>query len=138
MTPRRGFVALLAVAGALSACSPPSPGAAEDTALAFYAAVGAGDGAAACAVLAPSVAQTVSEEEESTCADALTSGDIGADLSERAAGVRADEARVAGRQAQVHLDADTVFLARSGDGWVVTAAGCDPRPQRPYDCEVAA
>jgi hypothetical protein len=45
---------------------------------------------------------------------------------------------VAGRQAQVRLGGDTVFLARSGDGWVVTAAGCDPRPDRPYDCEVAA
>ncbi|MCA5894856.1 hypothetical protein LEP48_18030 [Isoptericola sp. NEAU-Y5] len=49
-----------------------------------------------------------------------------------------EEAHVAGRQAQVATGDDTYFLALSGDGWVITAAACEPRPQRPYDCEVEA
>jgi hypothetical protein len=27
-----------------------------------------------------------------------------------------------------------LFLTVSGDHWLVTAAGCDARPDRPYDC----
>jgi hypothetical protein len=127
-------VALLAV-GAVAGCGP-SADAATEAALDFYAAIDAGDGERACAVLALSAAEAVAEDGDSSCADALTSGDVGADLAERAAGVTAEGARVAGRQAQVRLGTDTVFLARSGSGWAVTAAGCDARPDRPYDCEV--
>ena len=49
-----------------------------------------------------------------------------------------EDVHVAGRQAQVVTATDTVFLALSGDAWVVTAAGCTPRDDRPYDCEVEA
>ena len=31
---------------------------------------------------------------------------------------------------------DTVFLAHFPTGWKITAAGCRPRPQRPYQCEI--
>jgi hypothetical protein len=41
-----------------------------------------------------------------------------------------------GKDAIVHLDQDTVFLARFEDGWRVTAAGCTPDGERPYDCAV--
>jgi len=127
------------VAASLAACGPGSAArAAEDVAVAFYAAVADGDGDAACALLAGSVAQTVAADEEAPCGRALSEGRVADDLVERAADARPGEVRVAGRQAQVRLGSDTVFLARSGAGWVVTAAGCDPRPDRPYDCEVAA
>jgi hypothetical protein len=36
----------------------------------------------------------------------------------------------------VRLDKDVVFLARYDDGWRVTAAGCVPRPGRPFDCTI--
>lgn len=127
------------VVALLAACGPGGAArAARDVAVAFSAAVAAGDGDAACALLAESVAQRVAEDEEAPCAQALSEGPVADDLAERAADARPGEVRVAGRQAQVRLGGDTVFLARSGTGWVVTAAGCDPRPDRPYDCEVAA
>ena len=53
-------------------------------------------------------------------------------------GVVVEDVHVAGRQAQVVTADDTLFLAVSGDAWVVTAAGCTPREDRPYDCEVEA
>ena len=31
---------------------------------------------------------------------------------------------------------DTVFLLRFPDGWRVSAAGCTPQGEAPYDCEV--
>jgi hypothetical protein len=137
MSTRAGVVAVaLLVAGAVAGCGP-SGDAATRVAMEFYAAVGAGDGERACAALALAAAEAVAEDEDTTCADALTSGDVGAGLSARAAGAVPGEARVAGRQAQVHVGTDTVFLARSGSGWAVTAAGCDARPGRPYDCQVA-
>ncbi|MCG7285207.1 hypothetical protein MHY85_04355 [Cellulomonas sp. ACRRI] len=127
------------VAALLAACGPGATArAAEDVAVAFSAAVADRDGDAACALLAASVAQTVAADAEAPCAQALSEGPVADDLAERAADARPEETRVAGRQAQVRLGSDTVFLARSGAGWVVTAAGCDPRPDRPYDCEVAA
>ena len=43
---------------------------------------------------------------------------------------------VHGRQARVTLTADTLFLALFSTGWKVTAAGCTPRPDQPYDCTV--
>lgn len=119
------------------ACSP-SGDAPAQAVQAFYAAVAAGDGAAACAVLAPAVIESVEEEYATSCADALTTGDVGDDLQDRAQGTTDPQVRVAGRQAQAVLGTDTVFLTRSGSRWVVTAAGCTPRPDRPYDCEVEA
>jgi hypothetical protein len=41
-------------------------------------------------------------------------------------------------QARVRAGTDTVFLTRWGDGWRVTAAGCEPRDDGPYDCDISA
>lgn len=136
MSTRTGAVAAaLLVAGAVAGCGP-SVEQPRQVALGFYAAIGSRDGDAACAVLARSVAEAVAEDGGSTCADSITSGDLGADLLGRATGAAPQDVRVAGRQAQVQVGTDTVFLARSGSGWAVTAAACDARPERPYDCEV--
>jgi hypothetical protein len=43
---------------------------------------------------------------------------------------------VYGKDALVHLDDDWVFLARFDQGWLVTAAGCVPVSDRPFDCKV--
>ncbi|MEV5886330.1 hypothetical protein AB0L74_27060 [Streptomyces sp. NPDC052020] len=43
---------------------------------------------------------------------------------------------VYGGQARVVLGHDTVFLARFPAGWKVTAAGCRPRADQPYQCEI--
>lgn len=128
-----------AVAVVLTGCGGArASAAAVDAAEAFYAAVADRDGEAACALLLPDAAEAVADDADAPCADAVTSGDAGQELASRARGLGDATAHVAGRQAQVLFAADTVFLARSGDGWVVTAAGCDAVPDRPYDCEVAA
>ncbi len=138
MITRVGLAALaLLMVGSVTSCGPQSDGPSH-VALRFYAAIGDHDGDGACAVLAPTVAEAVAGDEGTTCAAAITSGEIGDDLIARSQDLATDGARVAGRQAQVRLGADTVFLARSGGSWVVTGAGCDARPERPYDCEVTS
>jgi hypothetical protein len=135
--PAGAVVALVIVAA--TACSSPAQVRDDvaDVAQEFYAAVGDGDGEAACTLLAPAVVEAVEDEEGEPCADALTSGDLGAALSARASDGDVTVRR-AGGQAQARTPQDTLFLAASGDTWVVTAAACDPRPPRPYDCALEA
>ena len=103
------------------------------------AAVAGGDGAAACALILPDAADALAADEREPCADAITAPDGPlAALAAAGDGLVVEEVHVAGRQAQVVTATDTLFLAVSGDGWVVTAAGCTPREDRPYDCEVEA
>ncbi|OOB91748.1 hypothetical protein [Rathayibacter sp. VKM Ac-2630] len=46
-------------------------------------------------------------------------------------------AQAFGQGAIVELDGDTVFLAASGDGWRVRAAGCSPTGEdAPFDCRI--
>ena len=128
---------------ALAACTTtrPSAGEADATAADFYRAIGASDGAAACALLTPSVAETLEQDAGSPCPQAVLDGDVGQELTARADGATdpgAASGRVDGRQAQVVTSTDTVFLTVSGDGWRITAAGCDPHENRPYDCVVEA
>ena len=87
------------------------------------------DGAGACALLAP---DTVAELEESAgkpCAEAILEEDLPVPGT-----VTASE--VYGQWAQVRLTEDTVFLGVFPGGWRVVAAGCTPRRNRPYDCNL--
>ncbi|MFE5491394.1 hypothetical protein ACFQ7Z_15815 [Streptomyces virginiae] len=45
-------------------------------------------------------------------------------------------ADVYGWQAMVRLSGDTLFLSQFGKGRKVVAAGCTPRPDLPFDCQV--
>jgi hypothetical protein len=101
--------------------------AASAAALRLLDAVAAGDGEAACALLAPDTAETVAEDEP--CAEAI----LDQDLPRSGTVIGAD---VYGQRAQVRLDDDTVFLAAFPGGWRVVAAGCTPRENRPYQCSV--
>jgi hypothetical protein len=120
---------LSVVAVAVTGCS--SVGdrerAASAAALRLLDAVAAGDGEAACALLAPDTAETVAEDEP--CAEAI----LDQSLPRPGTVVGAD---VYGQWAQVRLDDDTVFLAAFDGGWRVVAAGCTPRANRPYQCSV--
>jgi hypothetical protein len=112
---------------------------AESAVTAFYDAVEARDGQVACDLLLPDAAESLEEDAEAPCATAIVEDPkIGRELAHRAADAVVTEVRMAGRQAQVVTTSDTVFLARSGERWIITAAACEPRPQRPYDCEVEA
>jgi hypothetical protein len=125
---RRGIVGVLLLA-VLSGCSSLAPDAAAAAAVAadFHRAVAAGDGSAACVLLAPETASVVAQDADQSCPVAVLQQDVpdgGAVLSRAAYG----------QVAQVVMAGDVVFLAAFGDRWRVTAAGCSPRENRPYHC----
>ncbi|MFD1212413.1 hypothetical protein ACFQ36_10230 [Arthrobacter sp. GCM10027362] len=132
--PRRTAVWLAGAAGVLllaAGCAGLNPGSDEAAATArqFHRLLDAGDGAAACGLLAPGTMEEIENGSPGTCARKLS----GLGLA-KASKVLASKAF--GREAQVKLDGDTLFLTRSGDRWLVTAAGCTSRGERPYRCQV--
>lgn len=100
-----------------------------DVATRFHAAVSQGDGAAACALLAPQTAAELEQSAQQPCPRAVLGEDLPA-----VGGVRTS--RIFGTQGQVLLEGDTVFLAEFPEGWKIVAAGCTPRQALPYDCLV--
>lgn len=115
----------------VSGCAGANPGTSEaaTTALDFHGALGSGDYLRACGLLIPAAVEKLEAGAPGTCADKLSQLDVPAAAS-------VQDSASYGRNAQVVMDQDTLFLARSGDGWKVTAAGCTSRGERPYDCEV--
>ncbi|GAA2506940.1 hypothetical protein GCM10010406_49410 [Streptomyces thermolineatus] len=95
----------------------------------FARALGAGDGGAACALLAPRTRQEVEQSQESPCEEAVTKEGL-------PAGGEVRQVVVQGQQAMVVTRSDTLFLSRFSSGWKVVAAGCVPRPSQPYRCRV--
>ncbi|MFG2354909.1 hypothetical protein [Streptomyces sp. NPDC048521] len=103
--------------------------AASRAAVRFEEDVRRADGARACAALAPETRQELTESAEPPCAEAF--------LDEHLSyGGTVRRVQVYGRQAQVVLDTDTLFLSVFPGGWKITAAGCVPRPRQPYQCKV--
>ena len=115
--------------GDVAACAQPRPDgdAAASTARGLLTATAAGDGAAACAILAPDTRAELEESAGKPCAEAITDEDL-----PRPGTVQTVD--VYGQWARVVTSDDTVFLGAFGDGWRVVAAGCRPREERPYDC----
>ena len=103
--------------------------AAASIAVRMLSAVDGGDGAAACAVLAPDTASELEESAGKPCAEAVLDEDLPAPGAVTGSAVY-------GQWAQVKLTGDTVFLGAFPGGWRVVAAGCTPREERPYDCAV--
>lgn len=139
----RARAGLLAATCVVLAAGCAGPGAMESDAEAavgdFYAAVAARDGHAVCDLLLPDAAGSLEQDAGQPCATAVVDDpDLGRALAHRAADATVSEVHVAGTQAQVVTASDTVFLARSGDRWIITAAACTERPERPYECEVEA
>lgn len=111
----------------LGGCGAPAdPGA---TAEQFREALANDDGQAACQLLAPSTVEEIELTEGMPCDEALPG------LGLPASG-GFDSAETYGRNAQAVFDDDVLFLTESGQRWLVTAAGCTPRGERPYDCDV--
>jgi hypothetical protein len=103
--------------------------AADAVATRLLTAVQSQDGATACALLAPDTASEVEQSGSKPCAEAI----LDEDLPQPGA---VTSTAVYGQWAQVRIGADTVFLAAFPGGWRVVAAGCQPRGDRPYDCEM--
>ncbi len=126
------LVLALALAIVAGACG--SVASREDAATAaarqFRMAISNQDGAKACALLAPRTRRDVEQVTKQSCTAGLLDQEIpiGQDPA-RGSDVYGDQARVA-------FAGDTVFLARFRAGWRVTAAGCTPRGELPYDCMV--
>lgn len=127
---RRRILAVLLPVLALAGCSGPDTAAAESTAAAFEAALARGDGAAVCALLTPQAVEALTAQEGTDCVQAIGSLAL-------APGTGEPRAEAFGQGAIVELDGDTVFLAASGDGWRVRAAGCAPTGEdAPFDCRI--
>lgn len=128
---RRGAraAALLLAAAALGGCAPTaSESGAGDAARAFAAP--SRDAALGCDLLAPRTRAAVEQQADRPCPAALGEADLPVAGELR-------EVSVYGRDAMARFEHDTLFLARFDEGWRVTAAGCTPVPDRPFDCLVA-
>lgn len=119
------------LAATLGGCASTSPDAhaALERAVAFHRAVDSGDAHAACDLLAPHTVAELEDQADAPCTEALA----GLELT---AGGDAVRSTAYGLAAEVVLAGDTVFLTHASGGWLVTAAGCTPVPDQPYNCEV--
>ena len=115
----------------VAGCASPNRQGSEDVVIRFYHAYGSKDGATACALLAPATRSAVAQAAQMPCAEGLLAEHLPSPGAVRSTAVYGD-------QAQVRLVGDTVFVAAFQQGWRVVAAGCKPRPDRPYECAVEA
>jgi hypothetical protein len=87
-----------------------------------------GDPQTRCDLLAPATLVAFEKTESAPCAEALEQLPL--------EGGEVTAVEIWGDNAQVRLSGDTLFLAETNAGWRVVAAGCSPRAEAPYDCEV--
>ena len=113
-----------------SGCTDTDDRAATAVAERFYAAIGSGDGAAACDLLAPRTRSELEQSAGRPCEDAILQEDV-----PRVSG--SSRTQVFGKMGQVAFTDDTAFLAEFAGGWKVMAASCTPVTGHPYDCAVS-
>ena len=92
-------------------------------------AVDSGDGAGACALLAPPVRTELEDTSGSPCAEAVLEEDVGAPSD-------TTEVEVFDTMARAVVGSESLFLSRFDGRWLVVAAACDPVAGKPYDCAV--
>lgn len=114
---------------AATGCTPPEQKRAVEAADGFTAAIEAGDGATACALLAPVTRAELEKSAGRDCVPAV--------LAEAVAAGARDEARTYGAMSQVVYNEDVLFVGRFGDRWRVVAAACAKQPAAPYDCRIS-
>jgi hypothetical protein len=121
---------LLALAAlVLAGCGNTQEDAALNAADAFYSAIAAEDGASACDLLTRVTRSELEQSSGKPCDQAV--------LEEKIPAVQeSGKVHVFGTMAQAAYDADTVFLSRFGDRWMVTAVGCKLGETGIYDCQV--
>jgi hypothetical protein len=118
--------AVLVVSGCSSSQGPAVSAAAQR----FYVAVSEGDGDRACMMLSPDVRTELEKSSGEACAQAVLAEDLPAPRS-------VASSRVYGTMAIVDTSADTMFLSRFPEGWLVTGVGCRPTGRAGgYDCTV--
>ena len=87
-----------------------------------------GDPETRCDLLLQATLDSLEKEESAPCSDAIAQLPIdGGDVQ---------SVQVWGRDAQVRLSGDTLFLTETHAGWRVAAAACHAQRDAPYECEV--
>lgn len=112
------WVVALAAVSAVGGCGSGAEDLAREAADGFTSAVSAGDADRACSLL------TERAREDADCSSLDVPGGP----------VR--EVEVWGDAARAVTDGDVLFLRETSAGWRVAGAGCVPRGERPYRCEV--
>lgn len=128
---RRALVACLTIAAMswLAGCGSASEESARDAASRFVSALGSGDAAQACELLAPNTSSLLESLRPEGCEQALSSLQLPSEP--------VTEVQVWGDAAQARTPDDVLFLRELQDGWRVVAAGCQPRGEsQPYECEL--
>lgn len=97
----------------------------------FHAALEAGHGEAACAELNPETASKLEQQEKRPCEEAILALEL-------PKGGTVVDARVYVTSALAQrAEGGSDFLDKGPDGWMVSAAGCEPTaPEQPYHCEL--
>jgi hypothetical protein len=127
MVRRRGLLVLAAMVP-LAGCTPAQQPAALAAATTFQSALGAADTPRACALLSDEARGNLEAAAAASCPAALTRLALPDD--------EPATIEVWGTDAQVRTSGGVLFLAEFAAGWRVTAAGCQPRTDRPYDCRL--
>ena len=108
---------------------------ATEVARKFLAAVGAGDAAVACELLAEDTLKALEDEEQKACGEAIGGVEIDAGSP------TAVELYLTNAEAELD-NGERAFLSLTSDGWRVSAAGCKrgdgPPADVPMDCELEA
>jgi hypothetical protein len=127
--PARAAVATAVLGLALAGCAPAGQAEASAVGADFQTALRDHDTGTACRLLSDEARHRLESSSGQPCVQALARLDL------PTGGVRS--LQVWGGNSQVLLDPGVLFLAEFRTGWKVTAAGCRPRQDRPYDCLVA-
>jgi hypothetical protein len=102
---------------------------ATQTATEFSTALANKDAATACSLLAPETVHQLEKSAKTQCDQAI----LDEELPEPGALVGAE---VFGSEARVAFAGDTMFVTDLGGTWKLAAAGCTPRGDLPYDCDL--
>jgi hypothetical protein len=119
------------VVAAVAGCSAgPDQDAAASAATAFVSALHAHSGVEACGMLTSEAYSSASGATDTPCPEAITSIQV--------KGTKVTAVQVWGDAAQVRLGSDVLFLRHISGRWLISAAGCEPKPEGPYDCSVSS
>jgi hypothetical protein len=124
-----GAVVVLGACALLAGCGGTQDAAVAEASTSLLEAVDQGDGAAACALLAPAVRTEIEDTSGTSCDRAI--------LDEPLSGATGPaRVEVFDLSAQAVIGSETLFLSRFDGDWLVIAAGCTPVPDKPYDCSI--
>jgi hypothetical protein len=120
---------LVGSAALTSACGSTQDASAAAAASGLLRSAHDGDGAAACAYLAPAVRSELEDTSGKPCAEAILEESLGG-------GSAPAYAEVFDTAARAEVGPEVLFLSRYDGRWLVIAAACTAVPAQPYDCSV--